>query len=145
MTDQMQEGGTMGRRIGNTCFVVLVLLLLAGCGGGDTSDRYPPLPTVPAASHPTTHSVMYRVTTGGNRRVDLTYENEGGNGEQRSNVRTPWQVSYRMQDGDFVYVSAQLQAYGIVTCEILVDGAVVETATSSGQYVIATCSGSVGR
>ena len=43
----------------------------------------------------------------------------------------------------FVYISAQLQSSGTVTCEIKQGDQVIQTATSTGQYVIASCSGSV--
>ena len=43
----------------------------------------------------------------------------------------------------FVYISAQLQSSGTVTCEIKKGDQVIQSATSSGEYVIASCSGSV--
>jgi hypothetical protein len=45
--------------------------------------------------------------------------------------------------GQFLYVSAQITTSGSITCTILIDGTPVQTATSHGQYTIATCSGSV--
>jgi hypothetical protein len=44
--------------------------------------------------------------------------------------------------GDFVYLSARNnQEYGDVTCTIPVNGTVMQTVTSSGAYVMVSCSG----
>jgi hypothetical protein len=46
--------------------------------------------------------------------------------------------------GAALYLSMQnMEAVGSVTCRIEVDGQVVDTATSSGAYKIATCVGTV--
>lgn len=94
---------------------------------------------------PTSYNVVYRVK-GTAQLVDVTMRNQTGNTEQISNVKVPNAQEYTMERGDFVYISAQNQGEtGSVTCEIEVNGVVVETATSTGEFVIATCSGSVGR
>lgn len=102
----------------------------SGVVGGDGSDTY---------------YVLYRVT-GNGRRADVTYENAGGNSEQIDGVEIEWKKGQTMEVGDFVYLSAQSadDTGRTITCEILVNGEVVETATSSGRYVIASCSGRVG-
>ena len=49
-----------------------------------------------------------------------------------------------MRGGEFFHISAQNQGdSGSVTGTVEVDGKVVKTTTSTGGYVIASCSGSV--
>lgn len=94
-------------------------------------------------SVPTFGAVIYEVVgKPPNTGVSLTYENDTGNTEQHD-VALPWQKTLYLQSGQFVYVSAQLeQASGFeITCRIIAGNRVIETATSSGQYSIATCSG----
>jgi hypothetical protein len=129
--------------------VIVVLLVLAAVAGilavvlrGSSSIESASWSY--STSRPSTYTVIYRVS-GTAKTVDLTYENDSGNTEQRSNVELPWQRTYEMEPGSFLYVSAQNQGEtGSVKCEIVVDGDVEERASSSGAYVIATCSGSVG-
>jgi hypothetical protein len=53
-------------------------------------------------------------------------------------------MEFTGHSGDFVYLSARNnQEYGDVTCTIPVNGRVLQTVTSSGAYVIASCSGTV--
>ena len=53
-------------------------------------------------------------------------------------------LRYAVEGGEFVYISAQNSTdSGDVTCAITVDGELLVTNTSSGAYVIATCSGRV--
>jgi hypothetical protein len=108
------------------CFFVYILSQCSsgGGGGGYSNDI----------------SITYRVT-GSNNSVDLTIENAGGNTEQLT-ARMPWSRTFTTKSGEFVYVSAQIDGTGNVKCEILSNGTVIETASSSGEYVIASCSGS---
>lgn len=96
-------------------------------------DRLPAQPTL------ITYEVTGKPPTTG---ASLTYENVGGNTEQHD-VSLPWKMNFTAETGQFLYVAAQLrQASGFeITCRITADGQVIETATSSGDYVIATCSG----
>lgn len=89
----------------------------------------------------TNHYASYRIS-GTAGLADITYENETGGTEQRT-VGIPWtSASWKVQDGDFLYISAQNQGEtGSVICEILIDGVSIKKSTSSGAYVIATCSG----
>lgn len=116
--------------------VVLLVFFVAAfliTGGDDDSD---------ASSDRA--RVVYDVTDTSRGTVSLTYENAGGNSQQESNAVTPWGKRYSMDSGDFVYVSAQRgQGTGTVRCTITIDGEVVEQAESTGEFVIATCSGSV--
>ncbi len=92
----------------------------------------------------TTHDVKYEIT-GDASRVAITYSNAEGGTEQKEWI-TPYTKEFTMSDGSFVYISAQSQQSGFatVTCTIYVDGEKYKTSTSSGEFVIATCSGSVG-
>jgi hypothetical protein len=77
--------------------------------------------------------------------VDVTLNNSGGNTEQYSDVSVPTDYTYTTFDDWFVYVSAQNQGEsGSVTVKIYHYGSVIEQASSSGEYVIATASGDIG-
>ncbi|MBW8010875.1 MAG: hypothetical protein FVQ83_06495 [Chloroflexi bacterium] len=124
-------------------FILLIFVcLLIGLPGICLSSS--PSSSSPSFSLPSTHTVVYEIEGTANR-VSLTYENETGGTEQRdSNV--PFKKTYIMEGGDFAYISAQnLGEFGTVTCKITVDGEDWKESTSSGAYVIATCSGMVGR
>lgn len=90
------------------------------------------------------HDVKYEIT-GTASRVGMTYSNAEGGTEQKEWI-TPYSIEYEMSDGSFVYMSAQSQqsGYATVTCTIYIDGEKYKTSTSSGEFVIATCSGTVG-
>ena len=83
--------------------------------------------------------------------MDIAIQNRGGNTEQASNRSVPLGTDDRnglhigtMGCGAFVYISAQNQGEsGSVKCRIEVDGVTLEQATSTGAYVIASCSGTV--
>lgn len=117
--------------------VILLVVLIGVCGGGERPSSF-----VPSDSSTVHVSLQIR------GRGDLTYNNAGGNTEQRSGAGSAdgeWgQVaSYRAGRGEFVYLSIQnSHETGSVECRILVDGEVIESARSSGAYVIASCSGS---
>lgn len=81
----------------------------------------------------------YRVT-GSAREASITYRNAKG-GTQQTAGRIPWEVTFDSRAGTFLYVSAQNQgASGSVSCDIVVNGEVKTTATSTGAYVVAECS-----
>ena len=87
-------------------------------------------------------SVEYRVT-GSATSVSITLSNASENTEQYSNISLPYSYIFDSASGNFLYISAQNQgSSGSVTSTIYVDGDVFETATSSGEYVIASASGS---
>ena len=46
-----------------------------------------------------------------------------------------------MNSGSFLYLSAQNNADGSITCAIEINGVEVKRSTSEGEYAIATCSG----
>lgn len=122
--------------------VILLVVILGICGAiwllaqlGSTPSSTP--------GYSTTYRVTYKVT-GTASRASLTYENEQG-GTEQTKVGIPWQQSMSVKRGAFLYLSVQNEGkIGSITCEIWVDGVKWKESTSSGAYVIASCSGSAG-
>lgn len=109
-------------------FVFIMLFVFSGC-----EDVF----------GPKFYDVIYKVT-GSAITVDVTYANEDGGTSQESDVSVPWSYSFRREEGEFVYISAQNQGEsGSVTVRIYKDGSIFKTSTSSGAYVIATASGTL--
>lgn len=108
-----------------------------------------------ANSYTFTRNVIYKITTNRDSNVwpscywfDVTYEMKSGTAQKsvsicdgkRSATVDTLQASY----GDFVYLSVQNDKMAArIGCEIYVDGTLVHKTQSEGQYVIASCSGSV--
>ena len=119
---------------------VIVAALIYGrlSDDADTSRRSTP----PATS--TQSVVIYRLS-GTASRVSITMQNSQGNTEQASDLANNHEIiAGRFPIGEFVYISVQNKGEsGSVECAILADGVVISTATSTGAYVIATCSDSV--
>ena len=75
---------------------------------------------------------------------DITYENSSGNTEQKSISSNSWVTTFTGNQGDFVYISAQAKnENATITVKISYQGDVIEEASSSGDYVIATASGNL--
>ena len=75
---------------------------------------------------------------------DITYQNSSGNTAQQDISSGSWTYSFTGASGDFVYISAQANnENATVTTEIYYQGKLIEDATSNGDYVIATASGSL--
>lgn len=91
-----------------------------------------------------TVTVFYTVSDSGGGPVDLTFTNAGGNTEQITGAETTWERRFEMERGDFVSVSAQRgDGSGRVKCTITADNERIEQAESEGEFVIASCSGSI--
>lgn len=78
--------------------------------------------------------------------VDITMATTSGGTSQASGKANDQCVSAgEARSGTFAYLSAQISSDygGTITCQIKVDGVVVEEVTSSGDYVIASCSGQI--
>ena len=89
---------------------------------------------------PPTPEVEYKIT-GTASKVFVTLNNATGGTEQYDNVSVPHTYSFDTFSDWFLYISAQNQGeYGSVTVTIYLNGAVVNTSTSSGAYVIADAS-----
>ncbi len=92
---------------------------------------------------PNNYRVTYKIT-GSASRASITYENEQG-GTEQGVVKIPWERSLTAKKLQFLYISAQNEdEFGSITCEIWVDGIKWRESTSSGAYVISTCSGLAG-
>lgn len=85
-------------------------------------------------------TATYRITgTTGN--VDVTLTNASG-GTEQINIKPPYVLEFKASGGQVLYISGQNKwDAGVVTCEILIDGVVSQTATSNAAFGIATCSG----
>ena len=78
------------------------------------------------------------------RGFDVTYTNRGGNTEQKDISGSRWSTSFTGDQGAFVYVSAQAHNDNAnITVKIYYGGKIIKQAHSSGDYVIATASGSL--
>lgn len=128
----------------------LALLVVLGTACGTATD------TAPGCSgncNPTAGvnlnsdiTVVYRVT-GSAKSASMTYENMQG-GTEQGDYMLPFTKTLRfignVPNGTFLYISAQNDGEtGTVTCEILVNGTVQKTSTSSGAYVICDASMSI--
>lgn len=62
-------------------------------------------------------------------------------GLSQGRFRVPYERSFQAEVDQHLYLSAQNPPDGdVLTCEIVVDGAVVASSTSYGPHTIATCS-----
>jgi hypothetical protein len=119
--------------------IVLAVLVMFGIACGEST-------IVPnnSSGATTTHTITYQVV-GTARSASITYENMQGGTEQgdyKLPIKKEWTYTGSVPAGQFLYISAQNDSEsGTVTCQILVDGTVWKTSTSSGAYVICTASG----
>jgi hypothetical protein len=95
--------------------------------------------------------VVYKATTSlgsGCNGIDTTYEMPSGTSQKTVSMckgKTSAVVDQRTGSrGDFVYLAVQNdKMFARIGCEIYVDGKLVHQTHSEGQYVIASCSGSI--
>jgi len=93
-----------------------------------------------ACRKPEDEKVRYEVQCSS---CSLTYANSSGNTEQRD-MTTSWNYEFTAEKARWLYISAQNNnASGTVGVKIIVRGGTIESASSSGAYVIATASGSM--
>jgi len=89
------------------------------------------------------HTVRYEVS-GTAERIAISYQNDTGATEQRD-VRGVWQLTLQVETGEYVGVSAfNPTLEGTVSCRVLVDGIVMQRATSEGGFKTASCGGLAG-
>ena len=75
---------------------------------------------------------------------DVTYNNSSGNTQQEEIKTGSWSKKESLKKGDFMYISAQADNEDAeITVKIYCDGILEEIASSEGDYVIATASGTV--
>jgi hypothetical protein len=83
-----------------------------------------------------------RITSLPPEKADLTIQNGSGGSDQFS-VGLPWTMTFPAKSSDRLYLSAQADEGTFhLDVEIRSDGNLVQDSTSSGQYSIATASGS---
>ena len=106
---------------------LLLILALIGCSKSSPSPA-------------TLGNVVYTVTnTAG--AMDVTYQNET-NGTNQQVVNGSATISLKMKSGSFVYVSAQSQfKQSQVSVKITFNGKTIDQSTSTGDYCVATASG----
>lgn len=97
---------------------------------------HPPTPTL----GPRDQYVRYEVHGQGHSHITLT--NRSGATEQYFD-HLPYSLEFPAPSGQFISVSAQDDGFGEITCQIYLNGAKVKETTSTGEYSIAACSGSV--
>jgi hypothetical protein len=83
------------------------------------------------------------VVHGADESADITYQASHGDTQQAGGASLPWSYEYTADAGSFVYVSAQTDGFGPITCEIRIDGVQAEQGTSTGEYSICTASGTL--
>lgn len=118
----------------NLLFIILIVFvgLISSCTKEDD-----------LGSSSSSGTVKYEVTCSPSG-FDITYENSSGNTEQKDISSGSWSTTFTGYSGDFVYISAQAgNENATITTKIYYKGKVIENATSSGDYVIATASGSL--
>ena len=118
------------------------------CSRADPTSSFPAL-LVPPTAAPTApqqgiHTVEYSIS-GSADYVGITARNSEGGTEQHE-VNVPYYHTLSMRGGEFVYLSAQNQGRsGNVHVSIRVDGNILQEASASSPFGIATASGSVPR
>lgn len=121
--------------------VVIALAIALLIGYWPTGSTPPPI---------TSHTVVYQADSSGTNVGTFTLETPTGSQQGEADLPLKSQAGDTgltfpgFSSGGFVYLSVQNKnAAGSVTCRILVDGKVISENTSTGGYVIATCSSRV--
>lgn len=119
-------------------------MVSAKCANHQAGSATPVASVAPPPLPAGVHRVEYSIS-GSAGAVGLTYRNATGGTEQRD-VGLPGSLSFNALAGQFVYISAQNRTNsGDVHVSITVDGGLLQQATSSTPYGIASASGSVPR
>lgn len=124
--------------------VVLVLVGMASCAEQqqDRADAR----RVEEARAVAPRAVVYEMTGDG---ANFSMTAKTPDGTVQANPDLPLQTTdggnfgFAASAGDFVYISGQAKDGRELTCRILVDGEVIAENTSTGQYTIVTCDGTV--
>lgn len=136
---------------------------LAGAGKALSESTFPAAPsTATSGASPSTdaskapaqgaseHTVTYDVTGNGTKATSvayLTFDNGSSGTSQANDTAIPFHKTVPIKGGSLFSTSifslvAQSADGTSITCKITVDGKVISTNTSTGQYAVATCSGS---
>lgn len=121
---------------------VAAVLLLTGCTSSGLSSSAPTVPDVP-----TSHAIVYYIG-GARTTANLTLTIHGQQSQQNDvdvplhNKNGAYGLRFDADPGEFLYVSAQNQGDGTITCRIAEDGLTIVSNESSGEFAIVTCDGS---
>ena len=142
MSEGMQR---VALAVGALAFVASIVAALSFSGGDDDYDE-PAVDTTPDTTPivaDTERSVVFEFY-GTAPGVDFTFGfGLGGDTSQLQDRAVPMQIESKLDPGTWVYWSGQNTGSGDLTCRIRVDGVTFKEITSSGDYVIATCSGEI--
>ena len=117
---------------------LIIVILTSQNNNNDVYSTY----NYETPSYLKTYTVTYRVEGWEWETVDITMENQYGGTSQYTNQRLPFVYHlYGMHEGDFVYISAQVNGDACIEAQIYLDDILVKKSQSCGEYVIATCSG----
>lgn len=117
--------------------LAITMIVLATLACDDSNDN--------STTSNETYTVTYWVK-GTADSASLTYNNQSGNTEQKSEVDVPWHLKFEAERGQFLYISAQNNGEsGTIKTQIIVDGDVIAESESEGAYVIASCDASAGK
>jgi hypothetical protein len=117
--------------------ILILIILILSCG--KVKDTNKQIKETNKQIEEKTKNIEYQIR-GSAEFVSVTLNNESGGTEQFSSVSVPYDYSFNTMKG-FLYISAQNKGNrGSVYVAILVDNEVVQSAESSGAYVIATTS-----
>jgi hypothetical protein len=119
--------------IGLVVVVIIAIVVIAAIASGGGSSN-----SITGTTGTKDGKVTYVVT--GPAKASMTYTDGGTNTAQDNNAKLPWKKTVPIADTVITYqVSAQNAGGGSITCKILLDGKVVKTNTSKGDYAIVTC------
>lgn len=114
--------------------ITAIVLFLATCGGCVA------LGGAAADSMSKSHTITYHID--GQGKALITYVGDNFS-EGQETTQLPWEKTVTVTGWQPVVLEAQLQDNsGALTCHIDVDGHVGKPVTSSGEYVVVTCSDS---
>lgn len=103
-----------------------------------------PAPATTATASPRDRDqVTYSITASESGSALITFSEDANfNLSQENGAELPWTKDLTIPAGGFriLSLSAQNSGGGDISCSISVGGQVVDTATSSGDYAIVTCS-----
>lgn len=112
--------------------------MLTGCAGV-TNPSGATVPTVPTelTNLTATKKVIYSVS-GPKSASTISYMLPGGS-EQISNAKLPFTKEFTSEGFAVFSLTAQNAGSGSITCTITVDGQVITTKTSQGQFAVVSC------
>lgn len=122
------------------CAVTATAAALAACGslgkdtaaGGASPAASAPATAAAKAKHHHPRKVTY-VVTGSTAEVTYGPAGSGFTGQ------VPMRITKKLRHPAYYSITAQLQGSGAVTCKIMIGGKVVDHASATGGYNIASC------